>query len=332
MIVKRMRLGRIACMAAAAALVLTGCGDQSSSDPAGSKDARPDDSAATESGSGVADALSDYTGLCSWVSPDDLEAIFGEPMDAVGSKECRIVASGDGGAGPIFHVRLDQQAGFDELSGRLEANQASSGFTICDSESSRWQGMRIERRVTCPDSADQEFEPTVMLEVGPGRVLATLPFSTDSKQAAEDASQQFVEILKALAPSGQGQPVINEVLPGSWLEIYNPGSKPVDLSGAVLRGYDDFDDGLSATMDVPDGSTVGAGDRLVLDISSLQGLSGDTPLIELSGSDGRFMDVMDLSLVDGGGEVVRRDGDGGLYCSFGSAQVTKGAPNPRGCD
>lgn len=332
-----MPLGRAACLVAGAALVLTSCGDQStdgSTSPGttdDSSEARPDDSAATESGSGTAEQLGDYEGLCSWASPDDLEAIFGEPMDAVGTKECRVVPAASNGSGAIYHVSLDQQSGLDQTSQNLEANQSSMGFTICDEESSRWQGMRILRRVTCPDGATKTYGPEVLLEVAPGQVLGNQPFSADSEQEAQEASQTFVELLKAFAKGGQGAPVINEVLPGQWLELYNPGSKAVDLSGATVTGYDDFDDAMSDTTELASGSTIAPGKTLVVDISSLGGMTGDLPAISVADADGRFVDLAYLDSVDKG-EVKRRSAGAGVFCSFGYSDITKGAPNPAGCD
>ncbi|MBD3915535.1 lamin tail domain-containing protein [Nocardioides hwasunensis] len=331
MIVKTMRLGRTALVLASLALAVSACGDQPSSGSAASGSSAPDDSAATESGSSLGAELGDYDGLCSWVSPSDLEAIFGEPVDAVGTKECRIVPADSAGSDGFYHVRLDQDAGFDALLANLEQNQSGMGFSICDTDSTRWQGMRLSRQVTCPDGGGGDFAPQVSLEIGPGRVLTNQPFSADSEQAAQEASQRFVEIMKVFAAGVEGKPVINEVMPGAWLEVYNPGKQPVDLSGAELTGYDDFDDSLSGTLPVPDGSTVAPGQRLVLDISGLEGTTGDTPFIQLADADGRLIDVVELTSVDDG-EVVRRNGDGGTFCAFGSADVTQGEPNPARTD
>lgn len=332
MIVKRMRLGRTGVLLASLALVASGCGDQSSGSSSPAESA-PDDTAATESGSRVGETLGDHEGLCSWASPEDLEKIFGEPADALGGKECRIVPADEDGSGGFYHLRLDQDAGFDELTQRLVDNQEGLGFTICGDESSRWQGLRVSRRVICPSGGGEvdDFQPLVSVEVGPGRVLTNQPFPTDSEEAAQEASQRFVAIMKAFAAGGAAQPVVNEVLPGTWLEVHNPGTQPIDLSGATVTGYDDFDDALTGTMQVPDGATVAPGGRLVIDIAGLEGTTGDTPLIELAAADGQFIDLVDLSMVEAG-EVVRRGGDGGPFCSFGSAEITRGAPNPAACD
>lgn len=323
---KRLRLGSAGVLLASLALVLAACGDQSSGSTSPGE-AGPDDSAPSESGSSAGGAPGDYEGLCSMASPEDLEQVFGEPVDAMGGKECRVVPADETGSEGFYHLRLDQDAGFDALLGYLEQNQAGGGFAICDSEKTRWQGMRISRQVTCPDGGGSDFQPQVSLEIGPGRVLTNLPFPVDSEQAAQDASQRFVAIMKAFAAGAQGQPVINEVMPGQWLELYNPGKQAVDVSGATLTGYDDWDDALSDTMTVPDGSTVAPGQRLVLDIKGLEGTTGEQPFISLSDAQGRFVDVVDLDNVERG-EVARRNADGGTFCAFGSAQVTKDRPNP----
>lgn len=329
--ITQMRRASAGVVLASLALVLTACGDQSSGS-ASPGESTPDDSAATQTDAGGGqDGDGAYEGLCSWASPDDLEAVFGEPVDALGGKECRVLPADETGSEGFYHVRLDQASGFDQLLSFLEQNQAVDGFEICDSESTRWQGMRISRQVTCPAGGGSDYQPQVSLEVGPGRVLTNLPFPTDSEQAAQDASRRFVEIMKAFAVGGKDQPVINETQLGQWVEIYNPGRQPIDLTGFTLTGFDDFDDALSGTLPIPDGTSIAPGQRQVVDITGLEGTTGDAPMLELTDADGRMSDLADLGYADGK-EVDRRAGDGGPFCAFASAQVTKGKPNPTGCD
>lgn len=330
---KQMRLGGAGVVLASLALVLTACGDQSSGSASPGESA-PDDAAAASSGAGGGqDGDGAYEGLCSWASPDDLDAIFGEPVDALGGKDCRVLPADETGSEGFYHVRLEQAVPFGEQVQRLVDNQASEGFTICDEEQTRVDGMRLVRRVTCPTGGGKSdgFQPQVALEVGPGRVLLNQPFPTDSEQAAQDASRRFVEIMAALAAGGKDQPVINEAQLGQWVEIFNPGTRPVDLTGFTVTGFDDFDEGLSGSLAVADGSTVPAQGRLVVDISDLEGTTGGYPMLELVDADGRMSDLADLGYADGT-EVARRAGDGGPFCSFASAQVTRGKPNPATCD
>lgn len=322
------RGGRLG-LAATLLLVLVGC----TSVPGRATGSSAESEASTAAPS-AAQQPDGFEGLCGWVSPADLEAVFGAPMDAVGDRECPVVAAGDLDTSGIYHVALDQQAGLDESISRREANQEGMGFTICDQEFIDWEGLRISRVVTCPNGGTTDFQPRVELELAPGRVLTTQPFPVATEQEAQEASRTFVELLKAFARTGKGKPMINEVLPGQWMEIYNPGGEPADLSGSVITNFDYFDDAPVAPLQIPDGTVAAPGSVVVVDISALAASSGETPQIGLTDADGLFLDEADLAGVPAG-EVKRRNGDGGVYCSFGSAAVTQGAPNPpatEGCD
>lgn len=312
---------RGAAVAAALAVVLTGCIGQTSEDgPAGT----PRGESGPPEPTGNA-GLGDYQGLCGWTTPEEMEAVFGRPMDAVGFRECRVVAEGDFSDAGIYHVRLEQTASFDDLEEALEANARSLGeFRICGRNTSKVKGMRVATAVTCQN--DGEFGASAMVEVQPGRLLESLPFEVDTKEKAEAAAKKFAQILTSMAGRAQSYPMINEVMPGKWVEILNPTGEAVDVSGYQLVSTEWKPDSPVSTMTVPDGTRIKPGGRVVVALGELGPPVGDWPVLQLLGPDGGFRDAADLDVDKG--EVTRRNGDGGTLCPFGSENVTKGAPNP----
>lgn len=72
-------------------------------------------------------------------------------------------------------------------------------------------------------------------------------------------------------PGGADDIVINEIessggTPGDWVELYNTGTGPVDLTGWVLRDNDD-----SHTLTLPAGSSIGAGEYFTIDTEAGNG-------------------------------------------------------------
>lgn len=271
--------------------------------------------------------LGEFEGLCSWATPEQLEQIFGTSMDAVsleGDTSCRVVAEGNTTTEGIYHVELDQSRRYPDLKRTLVANNEREGNRTCDQAESRFEGMRVLRYAFCQPSWGGQAQtggPYVAVELAPGQLLTTMPFAVDSDEAAIAAAQKFEELLKALAVGLQGQPLINEFLAGKWVELHNPGGRPIDLGGYRLEG-------AGEPVEVPDGSTIRPKGHLVVPLAGLR-TDEETDLV-LREPAGRPVDVVDAYLAASQlrGPVVRRNGDGGPFCDSGSRRATKGKANP----
>jgi hypothetical protein len=266
-------------------------------------------------------------GLCSWVTPEQLEQVFGEPMDAVslgGDTACRVVAPENTSAQGIYHVEVGDTP-FDELKKRIRGSARAEGNKICDHQESRWKGLRVLRNVSCQPSWGGNVQtggPSVLVELNFGRVLGNAPFGVESDEQAIAAGKTFEELLKAFAGNMRGLPFINEFDSGKWVEVYNPTRKPYDLTGHRLEGKGE-------PLPIQAGTRVPPKGHLVIDLAGL-GADDDNHLV-LRDADGRPVDFLSGDTADyaRAGEVIRRNGDGGPYCRFGSKQITKGKPNPR---
>ncbi len=123
--------------------------------------------------------------------------------------------------------------------------------------------------------------------------------------------------------------VINEVesnggVPGDWIELYNTGSEPVDLSGFIIR--DDNDNRIDA---LPAGTVIAAGGYLVLDenVHFSFGL-GAADMARLFAPDGVTL-VASYSWTSHAGTTYGRCPDGSG--EFATTTVgTRGGPNACG--
>jgi beta-lactamase superfamily II metal-dependent hydrolase len=140
---------------------------------------------------------------------------------------------------------------------------------------------------------------------------------------------------------GTGDPTrvrINEVLmaptsPGNeWVELYNPTTLPVDVSGYFV---DDVAGGGGSPKAIPAGTVIPAGGRWVFEFASgFLNNTGAESVRFLSGSGASEVvhDSFGWSLSSTQSDkVFHRSGDGGAWCATISANVTKGAANPSTC-
>ncbi len=147
------------------------------------------------------------------------------------------------------------------------------------------------------------------------------------------------------APGGGGgaggdptQVRINEVLmaptsPGNeWVELYNPTSSSVDVSGYYV---DDVVAGGGAPKAIPAGTVIPAGGRWVFEFASgFLNNTGAESVRFLSGSGASEVvhDSFDWNLSSTQADkVFHRGGDGGVWCTTISTNVTKGTANPTSC-
>ncbi|MDT0200950.1 lamin tail domain-containing protein [Nocardioides sp. AE5] len=283
-------------------------------------------------------ALGAYDGLCGWAPSREVERIFDGPVVITGGRECRIAAEGDLERTGVFHFVLEQHTGLDDLRDEVRVSATRGGFTLCGDEAVESHGMRVLRMLTCPGSKQDGWDFRVMVEVADGRVLASRPQEHPDAGAAEAASQRFVELLEVYAVHLQGQPLVNEVSPGEWVELYNPGPEPVDVGGwqvvATDRRVASTAGGESASpaagahaVTVPSGSTVPPGGHLVIDLGALEPVPGKAPMVALVDPGGLWVDEAAVGFVDAG-EVIRRNGDGQPFCGFGTDGATPGTANP----
>jgi hypothetical protein len=271
--------------------------------------------------------LGEGEGLCSWVTPEQVEQVFGTPMDAVslgGETSCRLVAPENTGTEGVYHVEVTDRA-YAETKEALQANSRESGNRVCDRKEGRWKGMRVLRHVTCQPSWGGQVQtggPSVILELELGRVLGNAPFGVKSDEEAVEAGKTFETLLKAFARNMRGLPLINEFESGKWIELYNPTRKPYDLTGHRIEGKGE-------PLPIAAGATIPPKGYLVVELAGL-GADADNNVV-LRDPDGRPVDFLlgDIMETLVRGNVIRRNGDGGPYCGFGTKLVTKGKANPR---
>ncbi|MGM7723880.1 thermonuclease family protein [Metabacillus sp. Hm71] len=122
--------------------------------------------------------------------------------------------------------------------------------------------------------------------------------------------------------------VINEVLPASgtkyqkeFVEIYNPTSAAVDLSGYVL---DDYVNAGSAPYTIPGGTIIPSKGYFVWETSSYFNNTGDD--VTLKAPNGTIIDQYHYSSSSADKSWVRMP-DGGSWSSTMDSTPTKGAPN-----
>ncbi|MBI2774104.1 MAG: lamin tail domain-containing protein [Chloroflexi bacterium] len=142
-------------------------------------------------------------------------------------------------------------------------------------------------------------------------------------EVAPDPSQVRInEFLMAPNPSGNGE----------WVELYNPTSSAIDISGLYI---DDVAGGGGAPRQIPAGTTIAARSRWVMDIPS--GFLNNTGAesvryLKIVGGVDTVYDTYDYSLGSTQyNKVFHRTGDGGAWCNTISSNVTKGTANPTTC-
>ena len=130
---------------------------------------------------------------------------------------------------------------------------------------------------------------------------------------------------------------VNEVLMApktgnEWVELYNPTSAQVDVSGFYL---DDVAGGGGAPKQIPSGTVIPAGGRWVMEFASgFLNNTGAESVRFLSGSGATeaVHDSYSWSLSSTQyDKVFHRTGDGGAWCDTISTNVSKAAANPATC-
>jgi len=119
---------------------------------------------------------------------------------------------------------------------------AADGVTLIDRYD--WTGHAATTYARCPDGSDTWALSTIV-----------------TRGAANDCAPPIV--INEIESSGG--------TPGDWLELFNPTTSPVDLSGYVVRDNDD-----THTYVLPTGTTIAAGGFLIIEESQLGfGLGSD---------------------------------------------------------
>jgi beta-lactamase superfamily II metal-dependent hydrolase len=135
----------------------------------------------------------------------------------------------------------------------------------------------------------------------------------------------------------QGDPTqvrVNEFMPApstgnEWIELYNPTSSAVDVSGYYV---DDVAGGGGAPKAIPSGTVIPAGGRWVYEFPSgfLNNTGSDAA--RYTSPSGVEIDSYTYSLGSTQyDKVFHRTADGGAWCATVSANVTKGTVNPATC-
>lgn len=151
--------------------------------------------------------------------------------------------------------------------------------------------------------------PAVLLGlVGLGLAVPTL-----APVAAQAASTSPVRINEVESSGGT---------PGDWIELVNPSTSTVDLSGFVLKDDDD-----THVLTIPTGTTLAAGGYAAFDVEVAYGL-GSTDSARLFDTAGELVDSYSWTAHAVGTTYGRcPDATGGFQTTFA---VTKGAANS--CD
>lgn len=135
----------------------------------------------------------------------------------------------------------------------------------------------------------------------------------------------------------QGDPTqvrVNEFMPApssgnEWIELYNPTSSPVDVSGYYV---DDVANGGGAPKAIPSGTVIPAGGRWVYEFPSGFLNNTGTDAARYTSPSGVEIDAYTYTLSSTQyDKVFHRTGDGGAWCASISANVTKGTANPATC-
>ena len=155
---------------------------------------------------------------------------------------------------------------------------------------------------------------TVTFDAG-SRSYTSRPSSGDARQVRVN------EFL--MAPSGTAT---------EWVELHNPTSSSVAVGGYYI---DDVAGGGGAPKQLPAGTSIPAGGRLVIDLGSgyLNNTGSETVrFLSISGGVERTIDAYSYSLSSTQYDrVFHRVGDSGSWCTTISASVTKGTANPATC-
>ena len=129
------------------------------------------------------------------------------------------------------------------------------------------------------------------------------------------------EFLMAPSPSTDGE----------WVELYNPQSVPVDVSGLYI---DDVAAGGGAPKQIPAGTVIQPGGVWVFNFSSgfLNNTGAeDVRYLRITGSETVY-DTYHYNLsTTQSNKVFHRAGNGGPWCDTVSTNVTKGTSNPTTC-
>ena len=117
-----------------------------------------------------------------------------------------------------------------------------------------------------------------------------------------------------------------------WIELYNPTSSAIDISGLYL---DDVAGGGGAPKAIPAGTTIAAHGYYVMNIASGFLNNTGTESVRYLRIVGGVETVYDSTSYSLGSsqynKVFHRIADGGAWCATISANVTKGAANPSTC-
>jgi len=118
---------------------------------------------------------------------------------------------------------------------------------------------------------------------------------------------------------------------GEWVELYNPQSLPVDISGLYI---DDVAAGGGAPKQIPAGTIIQPGGVWVFNFASgfLNNTGPDSVrYLKIAGTETVY-DTYNYNLsTTQANKVFHRIGDGGTWCNTVSTNVTKGTSNPATC-
>ena len=140
-------------------------------------------------------------------------------------------------------------------------------------------------------------------------------------------------------PAGPSSVVINEYLMApqtlystEWIELYNPTSNAIDLSGLYL---DDVAAGGGTPKQIPASTTIASHGTYVMTFASgfLNNTGSDSVrFLSITGGVETVYDSTSYSLGSTQyDKVFHRQGDGGAWCGTISTNVTQGSANPNTC-
>lgn len=119
---------------------------------------------------------------------------------------------------------------------------------------------------------------------------------------------------------------------GEWVELYNPNSSAIDVSGLYI---DDVAGGGGSPKVIPAGTAIASHGYYVMNIASgfLNNTGAeDVRYLKIVGGVETVYDTYHYSLsTTQYNKVFHRTGDGGAWCNTISANVTKGTANPSTC-
>jgi len=150
-----------------------------------------------------------------------------------------------------------------------------------------------------------------------------------------DAGTKSYVTGSSTSTGGQTQIKVNEFSPAptspanEWIELYNPTTSPVDVSGYFV---DDVANGGGAPKAIPAGTVIPAGGRWVYEFASGFLNNTGTDSARFTDPSGTQIDGYDYSIsTSRADQVLHRTGDGGAWCATLSTNVTKGTANPSTC-